>query len=59
MRNGVQSMNRNILVMPEFLFKILTNDKVNEIHKQKIKYLLSELATLPSSLPKLEAVKNF
>lgn len=59
MRNGVQSMNRNILVMSEFLFKILTNDKVNEIHKQKIKYLLSELATLPSSLPKLEAVKNF
>ena len=59
MRNGVQSMNRNILVMSEFLFKILTNDKVNEMHKQKIKYLLSELATLPSSLPKLEAVKNF
>ena len=58
-RSGVQSMNRNILVMSEFLPKILANDKVNEIHKQKIKYLLSELATLPSSLPKLEAVKNF
>ena len=58
-RSGVQSMNRNILVMSEFLPKILANDKVNEIHKQKIKYLLSELATLPSSLPKLEVVKNF
>ena len=58
-RSGVQSMNRNILVMSEFLPKILANDKVNEIHKQKIKYLLSELATLTSSLPRLEAVKNF
>lgn len=57
--SGVQSMNRNILVMPQLLFKILVNDKVNEIHKQEIKYLLSELATLPSSLPKLETVKDF
>lgn len=59
MRNGVQSMDRNILVMPGLLFKILTNDKVDERYKQEIKHLLSELATLPSSLPKLETVKDF
>lgn len=59
MLNGVQSMNGNILVMPEFLFKILTNDKVDERYKQEIKRLLSELATLPSSLPKPETVKDF
>ena len=59
MLNGVQSMNRNILVMPDFLFKILTNDKVDERYKQEIKDLLSKLAALPSSLPKLETVKDF
>lgn len=59
MLNGVQSMNRNILVMPGLLFKILANDKVDERYKQEIKRLLSELATLPSSLPKLETVKDF
>ena len=56
---GVQSMNRNILVMPQLLFKILVNDKVDERYKQEIKYLLSKLATLPSSLPKLESVETF
>lgn len=59
MRNGVQSMNGNILVMPDFLFKILANDKVDERYKQEIKDLLSKLAALPSSLPKLETVKDF
>ena len=59
MLNGVQSMNRNILVMPDFLFKILTNDKVDERYKQEIKDLLLKLAALPSSLPKLETVKDF
>ena len=58
-RSGVQSMNGNILVMPDFLFKILTNDKVDERYKQEIKDLLSKLAALPSSLPKLETVKDF
>ena len=58
-RNGVQSMNGNILVMPEFLFKILTNDKIDERYKQEIKHLLSKLAVLPSSLPKLETVEDF
>lgn len=58
-RNGVQSMNRNILVMPELFLKILANDKIIERHKQEIKRLLSELATLPSSLPKPETVKDF
>ena len=57
--SGVQSMNRNILVMPQLLFKILVNDKVDERYKQEIKYLLSKLATLPSSLPKLESVETF
>ena len=58
-RSGVQSMNGNILVMPDFLFKILTNDKVDKRYKQEIKDLLSKLAALPSSLPKLETVKDF
>ena len=58
-RSGVQSMTGNILVMPDFLFKILTNDKVDERYKQEIKDLLSKLAALPSSLPKLETVKDF
>ena len=57
--SGVQSMNRNILVMPQLLFKILVNDKVDERYKQEIKYLLSKLAALPSSLPKPETVKDF
>ena len=57
--SGVQSMNRNILVMPQLLFNILVNDKVDERYKQEIKYLLSKLATLPSSLPKLESVETF
>jgi hypothetical protein len=52
-------MNRNILVMPQLLFNILVNDKVDERYKQEIKYLLSKLATLPSSLPKLESVETF
>jgi len=56
--SGVQSMNRNILVMPQLLFKILVNDKVDERYKQEIKYLLSKLAALPSSLPKPETVKD-
>ena len=58
-RSGVQSMNRNILVMSEFLFKVLADDKVEERHKQEIKYLLLKLATLPSNLPKLENIKYF
>lgn len=57
--SGVQGMNRNILVMPQLLFNILVNDKVDERYKQEIKYLLSKLATLPSSLPKLESVETF
>ena len=57
--NGVQNMNRSILVMSEFLFKVLADDKVEERHKQEIKYLLLKLATLPSNLPKLENIKYF